>query len=380
MLFTAPPLDDREREVIAEIDTTRDSLRFMLREPRRWSGLLRRTTFARNIQASNSIEGFNVSLDDAAAAVGGHSPFEAAADHWDAVRNYRDAMAYIIQLADDPHFKHSEALIKSLHYMMVRHAIESMPGLFRPSSVLVWSTADRQVVYEGPNADQVHHLIDELVDELNGPGTDIPPKVRAGMAHLNLAMIHPFKDGNGRMARALQTLVLARERILAPEFSSIEEYLGRNTQAYYAVLAEVGGGSWQPQRDARPWVRFVLVAHYRQALTLARRIREADRLWEAIDKERGRLGLDQRCTGTLYNAAIGFRVRRHDHISYAEVGDRVATSDLQHMTKTGLLVAVGERRGRTYVAGDSLKALRQPTREERKPIPDPFERRSGISS
>jgi len=41
------------------------------------------------------------------------------------------------------------------------------------------------------------------------------------MAHLNLVMIHPFSDGNGRMARCLQTLVLGREGILEPEFSSL---------------------------------------------------------------------------------------------------------------------------------------------------------------
>src|SRR5687767_8009543 len=56
----------------------------------------------------------------------------------------------------------------------------------------------------------------------------------------------------------LQTLVLARGQIVAPVFSSIEEYLGRNTQAYYDVLAEVGQGAWNPERDARPWLRFCL--------------------------------------------------------------------------------------------------------------------------
>ena len=69
--------------------------------------------------------------------------------------------------------------------------------------------------------------------------------VRAAMAHLNLVMIHPFRDGNGRMARCLQTYVLACEQIVSPVFSSIEEYLGRNTPAYYNILDEVGGGSWR---------------------------------------------------------------------------------------------------------------------------------------
>ena len=67
--------------------------------------------------------------------------------------------------------------------------------------------------------------------------------VRGAMAHLNLTMINPFKDGNGRISRALQTLVLAREGILHPVFCSIEEWLGRVTAEYYAVLAEVGQGN-----------------------------------------------------------------------------------------------------------------------------------------
>ncbi|EQD70871.1 filamentation induced by cAMP protein Fic, partial [mine drainage metagenome] len=54
------------------------------------------------------------------------------------------------------------------------------------------------------------------------------------------------------MARALQTLVLAREGILDPTFSSIEEYLGHNTQGYYAVLGAVGQSEWHPEHDALP--------------------------------------------------------------------------------------------------------------------------------
>ena len=88
MLFATPQLDDREIEVIAPINETREGLRFMLREPRRWYGPLRRTAFARNVQASNSIEGHNVSLEDAAAAIDGGEPLEASDEDWNAVHNY----------------------------------------------------------------------------------------------------------------------------------------------------------------------------------------------------------------------------------------------------------------------------------------------------
>lgn len=79
-------------------------------------------------------------------------------------------------------------------------------------------------------------------------------------------------------------------------------------------VAQLSGGRWNPQQDARPWIRFVLVAHYRQAHTLGRRIRESERLWEAIDGEWRQAGLDERTMGSLYNAAVGLRVRRPDHI------------------------------------------------------------------
>lgn len=70
-----------------------------------------------------------------------------------------------------------------------------------------------------PDHDAVPDLVQELVEALESDGTT-PAIVRGAMAHLNLVMIHPFRDGNGRMSRCLQTLVLARERILAQELSS----------------------------------------------------------------------------------------------------------------------------------------------------------------
>ena len=116
----------------------------------------------------------------------------------------------------------------------------------------------------------------------------------------------------------------------------------------------------------------MLVAHYRQALTLGRRIRESERLWEAIDGDRVRSGLDERNMGSLYNAAVGLRVRRPDHIEYADVSERVATSDLKKMVEARFLRAVGERRGRYYIASDHLRQLQLQIQEERKSIPDPF--------
>jgi Fic family protein len=166
---------------------------------------------------------------------------EAAAADWQAVVGYRRAMTYVLQLARDEHFQYSPQLIRSLHYMMCEHELEASPGLWRPGSIWIRNEASGDVVYEGPDAEQVPGLIDELVSQLARDGAT-HALVRGAMAHLNLVMIHPFRDGNGRSSRCLQMLVLARERILEPEFCSIEEYLGANTASYYQVLAQVGRG------------------------------------------------------------------------------------------------------------------------------------------
>ena len=196
--------------VIEQVDSIRDNARSALRSPKRWYGLLRRSTFARNIRGSNSIEGYNVTQEDAIAAADGEEPLDAQSEAWGAVTGYRNAMTYVLQLSGDPHFQYGEGFIRSLHYMMLSYDLPRHPGSWRPGPIYVRDDEKHEVVYEGPDAALVPSLMAELFDSLNGGGDGAPVIIRAAMGHLNLVMIHPFSDGNGRMARCLQTLILAR--------------------------------------------------------------------------------------------------------------------------------------------------------------------------
>jgi Fic family protein len=361
MIYPLPNPSLEDLQVIAQVDEMRLRLKFMLQQaPRRWSGMLRRSTFARAIQGSNSIEGFHVTVDEAAAAVDGEEPLDEKTEAWYAVRGYREAMTFILQAASDPHFVHHEAVLRSLHFMMTSFDLKSNPGRWRPGAIYVKRDGTQEIVYEGPDAALLPQLTAELVDQLNAT-TAVPVLVRAAMAHLNLVMIHPYSDGNGRMSRALQTLVLAREGVLDPTFSSIEEYLGRNTPAYYEVLGLVGQGAWHPANDVTPWVRFCLTAHYRQAETLLRRTQETGALAGLLEQEVQRLGLNDRTVMALLNAAYGYRVRNADYRIAADVSEAVATRDLTALLTAGLLVAHGEKRGRFYEAGKRVRELRAAT-------------------
>jgi Fic family protein len=313
------------------------------------------------LRGSNSIEGFDAELDDAAAIAAGEAPIDATEETRLALEGYRDAMTYVLQLSTEPDFVYGTQLLKSLHFMMTSYKLDNHPGRWRPGAVFVRSGATGDVVYEGADVDQVPSLMTLLVDQLNGRH-DVPVIVAAGMAHLNLVMIHPFRDGNGRMARCLQSLVIARNGVLSPVFMSIEEYLGRrdNTAAYYEVLQRVGGSAWQPDRDARPWLRFVLTAHLRQANAVLRHVRESERLWDELEKLIATRGLPSRAMPSLFDAATGYRVRNGTYRSNVEefegepITEATASRDLKLLVDKGLLIPRGERRGRFYVGGSDL--------------------------
>jgi Fic family protein len=378
MLFTAPVLDERELQVLEEVADLKRRLRHQLHEPNRWYGSLRRLSFARAIQGSNSIEGFDAKLDDAAAVAVGEEPLDAGEETRLALEGYRQAMTYVLQLAADEEFTYSTQLIKSLHFMMTDYYLQNRPGRWRAGAIYVRKEDTGEIVYEGPDIDQVPALMEELAASLNAPCEE--RLVEAGMAHLNLAMIHPFRDGNGRMARCLQSLVLARGKVLAPLFMSIEEYLGRNTQKYYEILSEVGRGSWRPGNDARPWLRFILTAHLRQARTMLVRIRESERLWVDLEKLIEQQRLPERVMSPMFDAAMGLRVRNVTYRAALEesgeesITEQTAQRDFQRLVEAKLLIPSGQRRGRFYIASDSVAQIWQQIRSGRDPRndTDPF--------
>ncbi|MDZ3836494.1 MAG: Fic family protein [Rhodospirillales bacterium] len=372
MIYQIPRLAPADHAVLKLLHDQRSQLRYLVSQnPSRWTGFLRRTAFARAIQGSNSIEGYTASVDQAVAIVDDEKPGTLDEETVRALVGYRNALTYIVQIHADPHFELSPQFIRSLHFMMMSYDLEKMPGQWRPSSIFVVHEPSGETVYEGPDAGLVSDLIDELVEQLAGAeGTD--SYVLAAMAHLNLTMIHPFRDGNGRMARALQTLVLSRNDILSPTFSSIEEWLGRNTQAYYEILAKVGRGKWSPDSDALPWVRFCLRAHYQQAATLAARNREIAEVWDKVSLLLQRHSLPERAETALMDAAFGYRVTNNRYRSANQVSEVVAGRDLKRLTEAGLLVAHGEKRGRYYLASTTLRQLRSASPRTGQ-APDPYE-------
>ena len=372
-VYGTPVLTGEDQTVLGEIQRMRKEMRHVLRTPRRWEGGLRRSVTAKAVRGSNSIEGYVVAEDDALAALDDEEPLGVDDETFTEIKGYQNALDFVLARGADADEDYDVTELKAMHFMMLQHAAAKSPGRYRKGPVYVHDSAVGNVVYEGPDREDVAALMKAMVSSLReGSGHD--PLVRSAMAHLNLVMIHPFRDGNGRMARALATLVLTRSDIGEPVFSSIEEWLGVpvNTLDYYAALAHTGRGVWAPRDDANLWLSFCLRAHHMQAQTMASRLRESERYWEYLDASVQDHRLPERVLDPLFDAILGYRIRRGGYAKRTGVEGQTATRDLAHLANIGLLTAHGAGRGRYYTAAPLLQSARTKIRSLRAPVRDPY--------
>ncbi|MFG2086323.1 MULTISPECIES: Fic family protein [unclassified Spirillospora] len=355
MLFPTPALTPEDTRVLGEVEQMREALRNQVRNaPLKWTQGLRKFLTADAVAASNSIEGFKVATVDVEDLMDGERDVEVSEEDREETLAYQRMMTYIQTLHDVEDFSYGKSFLNALHWMLQghRHTSRKPAGQWRRGPIHVTDPRDASIAaYTGPDADQVPALIEELIDWLNSDnGTH--PLIRAAMAHLHLVSIHPWADGNGRMSRSLQTLLIAREGVLAPEFSSIEAWLGRpgNTWEYYRELAG-RGARYLPDQDVSSWIRFNLTAYHQQAQTVRGRLDRAAGVWRALAEFAEETGRDERTVTALHDVAMTGRVRRLRYERAEGLSLQQAQRDLRDLVTAEILTPVGRTRARYYTAG-----------------------------
>ncbi len=383
-IYRTPALTPRDRAVLDEIHYLETMLAGSLRAGPAWAGGLRRTAQARAVQGSNSIEGYRVPIAEALAAVDRQpSPRAADAAAVAHVRAYRKAMGTVLAWGASGGTSWDGATIRMLHAALLEGFPETSPGQYRTGPIYVHDERADRRVYTGPPAEDVPGLMTALSASLSQSAgsalenSPVSPIVSGAMAHLNLVMIHPFRDGNGRMARLLQTAIIAQHSAVPAELASIEEWLGGHTDEYYRVLGATGRGAWRPDADALPWVRFVIRAHHLQAQAIRQRATDAAARAAFVAGLTDQHRLNARHAAALTLALDGDTVTRPAYIdalraSGIPVDERTATRDLSTLVALGLLVAVGDTRGRRYAGSAGLRDGWGAARPDRQAPADPY--------
>ncbi|MET8155662.1 Fic family protein [Sphaerisporangium sp. NPDC005289] len=374
MIYGTPELEPADKAVLGEIEDMRRDLKYRLAEPHRWDGQLRRQLQARAIQGSNSIEGYRASVEDIESIMLGEEPLETSQAVANEIAGYKQALTYVRRLSMARSFGYDKGLLHALNFMMIGHHHDKTPGVVRPGGIYVRNSATGEVVYEGPDVELVPGLLDELIAWLNDGDLHAPSYVRAAMAHFNLVAIHPWRDGNGRMSRALQTLVLGRDQITTPEFCSIEEWLGlgENTVDYYRALRDAQQGVWSPHDEMLPWVRFCLRAHHMQAQRVRRRLAEAGEVWTLLEEQVDNEGLHTRCVSALYQVFVSRRLRRGTYQAEESLSQGQAARDLRELAARDWLTPYGETKGRFYAPGPRMEKVKADFAARVEPLRDPY--------
>jgi Fic family protein len=262
-------------------------------------------------------------------------------------------MDHVGTMAIDPCFRWLDRVILDLHFDACLFQREKAPGLWRTGPVFVTAPhGARGLAYEGP--DGVPVLMEEVVDWLAGGDLDAHVVVRAAMAHLHVVSVHPFQDGNGRIARIVQSLVLARDGLLAPELSSIEDHLSAHTGAYYDALMATQGGRYQPDRDATGWIEFCIDAHLHQAEARLAQVDRAAARWAALERLVEDRGWPDRLVIAL-EQSLYVGTDRGRYAIEAGVSPASASNDLRRLLDAGLLDQHGRGRSTRYTASEALQ-------------------------
>ena len=127
-----------------------------------------------------------------------------------------------------------------------------------PMQVISGPFGRQRVHFEAPPADRLETETSRLIAWLNASPKD-PPLIRAALGHLWFVTLHPFDDGNGRIARAIGDLLLARADKSPQRFYSLSAQIQRERKAYYDILERTQKRSM----DVTEWLAWFLDALHR---------------------------------------------------------------------------------------------------------------------
>lgn len=245
-------------EIITEI-TINDN---MSNNPR-----LRRDNRIRTIHASLAIENNSLSLDQVTDIINGKRIL-GAPDEICEVKNAFEAYNKLLEM--NPYSVKDMLLAhKTLMNELTKEA-----GTFRSGGVGVF--AGKQLVHMAPPANQVPYLIKDLVDWAKQ--AEVHPLIKSSVFHYEFEFIHPFADGNGRMGRMWQTLLLYKWKSLFG-WLPIETLIRERQGEYYKVLGECDHSA-----DSGKFIEFLLKAIYDTLCEIAGTEQVGEQVTEQVKK------------------------------------------------------------------------------------------------
>ncbi|MCJ7739851.1 Fic family protein [Candidatus Microgenomates bacterium] len=308
----------------------------------------REEAIVRTVHHGTHIEGNELNITEASQVLKGQ-PIVGRDRDIQEVINYRNVINYLdfVAKGEVSGGKVTGAVIKKIHALTVEKLLpDNQCGHFRKSQVVVKNSVTGEITFRPPAAIEVPYQIEEFVDWLKGLSKEeVHPVLKAGIIHYELVRIHPFIDGNGRMARATATLALFLENYDIKKFFSLEEYFDHDAARYYEALKSASAG------DLSKWLEYFTEG---LAIELTRIKEKVQRLSVDIHLKE-KLGGKQVFLSERQIAVMEYiqRVGYLQNPSFAELFPKISEDtilrDLHDLMKKGIIKKEGKTKASRYI-------------------------------
>jgi len=203
-----------------------------------WEAKFREDALVRTVHHGTHIEGNALNLSEAERVLAGVKIVGRERDIQE-VLNYRSVLKFIEAYDNN---EVTPETFKHVHALTVNRILpEEVVGEYRRTQVVVKNSQTGEITFRPPPAVEIPFLLESFLRWFNGvKPEDMHAVLKAGLMHYEVVRIHPFLDGNGRVARAAATLALFKAGYDIKRFFSLEEYYDREPLAYYEALQSVG--------------------------------------------------------------------------------------------------------------------------------------------
>jgi Fic family protein len=270
------------------------------------------------------------------------------------VQNYVRAMEYGLNRLNE--LPLSLRFIRELHGVLMEgvRGEHATPGEFRQSQNWIGSpgaTLD-EATFVPPPVPEMQECLNQMEKFLHAE-TRLPPLVEAALVHYQFETIHPFLDGNGRIARLLVTLLLCQRNVLGKPLLYLSAFFEQHRQEYYELLLKVSSaGAW------RKWIEFFLQAVAEQsadAVTRSRRLQELLRSYTQLARDKHMPPTaGQLVELILMKPVINARTAQE----FLKVTYPAAQKAISSLEEAGILTEItGRKRDKAYAANEILKVL-----------------------
>jgi Fic family protein len=290
---------------------------------------------------SSKIEGTQATVDEVLEYEAGITFDDEKAKDIQEVVNYRKALMLAREsLVERPI---TLSLIRQMHKVLmdsVRGANKS-PGEFRLDQnwIGLEGSTIEQATFVPPSPWQLLDHLQALEQYM--AGADIDPLVQVAVVHAQFELIHPFKDGNGRIGRLLIPLFLYQKRALASPMFYLSEYLESHRDLYYGRLRGISqSGDWTA------WLEFFLDAIIQQSHSNTERVRSILGLYESMKVRISNLTRSQhalKILDALFDRPV---FQSSDFVDRSGIPKQTALPFLRILRDAGVLHVLREQSGR----------------------------------